>query len=122
MRPTRQHDDLTCVVDLPEALACSYVPPDGFDADPVSQSARTLIYVQVLERVLSVVSHARACFAALLLLMFCVQEKSDTSEKSDFSESEDDEPEDVLKGESRKRKSSDNEGVHGEMSRPSSKC
>ena len=71
---------------------------------------------------LSVVSDARACFAALLLLMFCVQEKSDSSEKSDFSESEDDELEDVLKGESRKRKSSDNEGVHGEMSRPRSKC
>jgi hypothetical protein len=70
---------------------------------------------------LSVVSDARACFAALLLLTICVQE-NDFSEKSDFSESEDDELEDVLKGESRKRKSSDNEGVHGEMSRPRSKC
>jgi hypothetical protein len=71
--------------------------------------------------VLSVVSDARACFAALLLLTIRVQE-NDFSEKSDFSESEDDELEDVLKGESRKRKSSDNEGVHGEMSRPRSKC
>ena len=65
---------------------------------------------------ISVVSNARACFAALLLLMICLQEKSD------FSESEDDELEDVLKSESRKRKSSDNAGVHGEMSRPRSKC
>ena len=70
---------------------------------------------------LCVVSDARACFAALLLLTIRVQE-NDFSEKSDFSESEDDELEDVLKGESRKRKSSDNEGVHGEMLRPRSKC
>jgi hypothetical protein len=49
-RPTRQRDDLTCVVDLPEALGSSeYIPPDGFDVDPVSQSARTLIYFQDLK-------------------------------------------------------------------------